>query len=86
VDESILAEEKGTGLTEAAKEALRREVPIIEASLRRLRAVCDDSSTECLCCHLKVKRSWRDAQLVDTVKSILNKLSRWEQEAGGRKL
>jgi hypothetical protein len=73
-------------LTEAASEALRREVPEIEAALSRIQAAVNTADQECACCHLKVKVAWRDSQLGETLRGIRNKLRRWEDEAGGRKM
>jgi hypothetical protein len=72
-------------LTEAAQETLRAEVQGIEEALLRIRAACDETSHECTCCHMKIRHSWRDTQLADTLRGFRTKLRRWEEEAGGRK-
>lgn len=72
-------------LTEAAAQALKQEVPLIEAALLRIRAALNEDSTECAHCHLRLKAANRDCQLAETLKSARHKLRRWEAEAGGRK-
>lgn len=71
-------------LTEAAKEALLREVPIIEQAILRIQAALDLEERECETCHIHLKRSYRDVQLVDVLKGSRSRLRRWEEEAGGR--
>jgi hypothetical protein len=65
------------GLTQAARDALLREAPIIEAALRRIGEVLDETAHECSGCHLMVKRSFSDAQLAENVRSMIGRLRRW---------
>ena len=77
--------ERFQALTEAAREAVRREAPGIEAALMRILEALDMKESECTCCHFRVKQSYRDTQLADLVRGTRGKLRRWEEEAGGRK-
>ena len=70
--------ERFQALTEAAREAVRREAPGIEAALMRILEALDMKESECSCCHLRVKQSYRDTQLAELMRSTCNKLRRWE--------
>ena len=64
-------------LTTRAKEALVREVPIIEAALLRLHDAMDQHVEPCPHCRLPVRRSFNDWQLADQIDGMLAKLRRW---------
>ena len=57
-------------LTEAAAQALKQEVPLIEAALLRIRAALNEDSTECAHCHLRLKAANRDCQLAALIHNV----------------
>lgn len=71
-------------LTEAAKQAILTEVPLIEEALQRIYEALDLSSHVCEGCQSERKHAFRDNQLAENLRSTRNKLRRWEEEAGGR--
>ena len=85
MEEGYTTQARNQRLTEAVAEALRREVPGIEAALLRIQATADMTTHECEHCHFLVKHAFRDTQLSDGLRGVRSKLRRWEDEAGGRK-
>jgi hypothetical protein len=71
-------------LSETACAAILKEVPAIEAALYRISDVLNVKATECACCHLQVKDSFREHQVADSIRGLRGKLRRLEEEAGGR--
>lgn len=74
------------GLTEAAKETVLREVPLIEEALVRIYEALDLSSHVCESCQSERKHSFRDNQLAENLRSTRQRLRRWEEEVGGRRV
>ncbi len=68
-------------LTDAAREALLREVPVIDAALGRLLEALDESGFECPACHVAVKTAFRDYSVAQPLKGMRTKLRRWKLEA-----
>ena len=71
-------------LTEKAQEVILREVPLIEEALLRIYEVLDLSSQECESCKHEKMTSFGDHQLAENLRSIRQKMRRWEESAGGR--
>lgn len=71
-------------LTEEAKQAILKEVPLIEEALLHIYEALDLSSHTCECCQAERKHSFRDNQLAENLRSARQRLRRWEAEAGGR--
>jgi hypothetical protein len=72
-------------LTEDARQAILKEVPLIEEALMRIYEALDLSSHTCECCQAERKHAFRDNQLAENLRSARQRLRRWEEEVGGRR-
>lgn len=70
-------------LTESAKIALREHIPGAVTHLQSVLAAVDDTSHDCPCCNLTVRRAYRDHQLAENLRSTLSMLRRWQAESCG---
>lgn len=64
-------------LSPSAQEALKREVPAIDAALARILECLDLNATECPSCNLTKRHNFRDHQLAEFLRSTSNKLKNW---------
>ncbi len=72
-------------LTDTTREAILREVPVIEEALVRLYEALDLSSHVCEACQSERKHFFRDQQVAENLRSMRHRLRRWKEEAGGRR-